>query len=214
MRLLLVEDHILVREGMAQVLRRLGEETVVHEVSEASAALDALRNDPEYDLMVLDLMLPGMNGFSLLSLIRKEFPSLPVIVVSGLCDNPTVTRAMRQGAAGFVCKTSPGETLLEAVQVVMTGGLYTPQEEPPKPAQMPRVTGKRKIDPSQAYSLSKAQVRVLELLAQGASNREVAERLGLSEGTVKVHTSAIFRALKVSNRSQVLLVLQRDGVLL
>lgn len=215
MRLMLVEDHVLVREGMAQTLRRLGPDTSVREVSDAPAALEILRADAGIDLLILDLMLPGMNGFSLLSLLRKEFPALPIIVVSGMTDAATVSRALRQGAGGFVSKASSGDTLLEAVHTVMSGQVYAPAETVQKTAPMPRVTGPRKSeDAANLYRLTQAQVRVLELLAQGFGNREIAERLGLSEGTVKVHTSAIFRALKVSNRSQVLLVLQRDGVTL
>lgn len=213
MRLILVEDHVLVREGMAQTLRRMGPSTTVCEVSDAPEALEILRADPAIDLVVLDLMLPGMNGFSLLSLLRKEFPALPIIVVSGITDGATVSRALRQGAAGFVSKTSSGDVLLEAVADVMAGKIHSPLDSDHKTAPMPRVTGpRRQDDPGNLYRLTQAQVRVLELLAQGYGNREIAERLGLSEGTVKVHTSAIFRALKVSNRAQVLLVLQRDGV--
>lgn len=216
-RVLIVEDHALVREGIAQTLQRLGPEWTVLEASDAAQALALIEQEGEIDLVLTDLMLPGMNGMSLLANLRERDPSLPIIVVSALGDKATVTRAMRQGASGFVSKGDSGAQLLAAVRMVLEGGLYTPPERrevpPPRAGRSPSP-----IRPAVAdeLGLTQAQSRVLDLLAEGRSNREIAESLGLAEGTVKVHVTRIFRAMKVSSRAQVVIALaqrnqRKDG---
>jgi DNA-binding NarL/FixJ family response regulator len=214
--LLIVEDHALVREGIAQTLARLGSDWSVIEAPDATKALALMDGGPDFDLVVTDLMLPGMNGFSLLAMLRERDPSLPVVVVSALCDKATVSRAMRQGASGFVSKADSGDQLVQAVRTVLDGGLYTPPERRVQAPRMGRTSAV--VAPSSAadYGLTQAQGRVLALLAEGRSNREIAESLGLAEGTVKVHVTSIFKVLKVGSRAQVLIALaqnrpKRDG---
>jgi DNA-binding NarL/FixJ family response regulator len=201
---MIVEDHTLVREAMAQTLSRLEPGVECVEARDADDALARLARDGSFDLAVIDLMLPDMNGFSLLAVMAKRFPDVPAIVVSAMDDEASVRRAIKGGASGFVSKASSGEELLRAVRVVLGGGVHTPE--------MPATNGRRTGAPaSERFGLTAAQSRVLELLAQGRTNREIAELLGLSEGTVKVHMSAIFRALNVSNRAQALVVISRHG---
>lgn len=203
-KIMIVEDHTLVREAMAQTLSRLEPGVECVEARDADDALARLARDGSFDLAVIDLMLPDMNGFSLLAVMAKRFPDVPTIVVSAMDDEASVRRAIKGGASGFVSKASSGEELLRAVRVVLGGGVHTPQ--------MPATNGRRTGAPaSERFGLTNAQSRVLELLAQGRTNREIAELLGLSEGTVKVHMSAIFRALNVSNRAQALVVISRHG---
>jgi DNA-binding NarL/FixJ family response regulator len=205
--LLIVEDHALVREGMAQTLGRLGAEWRVVEAPDADAALALMEREGEIDLVVTDLMLPGISGFSLLAMLRERDPSLPVVVVSALCDKTTVSRAMRQGASGFVSKGDSGEQLIQAVRTVLAGGLYVPPDRRVPAAR----AGRTAAAPAQdaAYGLTQAQLRVLALLVEGRSNREIAEGLGLAEGTVKVHVTRILKALKVSSRTQVLVAVSQ-----
>jgi DNA-binding NarL/FixJ family response regulator len=201
---MIVEDHTLVREAMAQTLSRLEAGVECVEARDADDALARLARDGSFDLAVIDLMLPEMNGFSLLAVMAKRFPDVPTIVVSAMDDEASVRRAIKGGASGFVSKARSGEELLRAVKVVLGGGVHTPE--------MPTTNGRRTGAPaSERFGLTAAQSRVLELLAQGRTNREIAELLGLSEGTVKVHMSAIFRALNVSNRAQALVVISRHG---
>lgn len=209
--LLIVEDHALVREGMAQTLARLGAEWCVIEASDAAQALAVIDGGAEVDLVLTDLMLPGMNGFSLLATLRERDPSLPVVVVSALSDKATVSRAMRQGASGFVSKGDSGDQLVQAVRRVLDGGLYTPPECRPPTARAGRTSATIRPSPADHYGLTQAQTRVLHLLAEGRSNREIAESLGLAEGTVKVHVTRIFKAMKVTSRAQVLIALAQRG---
>lgn len=209
--ILLIDDHALVREGLAQTLKRLGEDWQVLEAGDADAALNLLDTRDDVEVVITDLMLPGMNGFSLLALLRRRTPELPVIVVSSLEDRPTIARALKQGALGFVSKSCSGADLLEAVRCVLAGEIYTPRERPvPNRVRIGRTSGKGKLDSAKRYGLTNAQARVLDMLAEGRSNRDIAEGLGLTEGTVKVHVSRILRALSVSSRAQVLLKLERD----
>ncbi len=203
-KILIVEDHALVREALTQTLSRLEPDMELVEASGADEAIERLNSGSDWDLVVVDLMLPDMNGFSLLGVIAKRFPDVPAIVVSAMDDAVSVRRAIKGGASGFVSKASPGDVLCEAVRTVLDGGVFLPDVD--------RGAVKRAAAPvNERFGLTPAQTRVMELLSQGKTNREIADLLGLSEGTVKVHMSAIFRALKVSNRAQALVVISRHG---
>lgn len=204
-RLLIVEDHALVREAMAQTLTRLESGLECVEARSSEEALALLSEGGDWDLAVIDLMLPDMSGFSLLGVLAKRFPDVPTIVVSALDDQATLRRAMKVGASGFVSKSSSGDELRHAVRTVLDGGVFFMPMESPDDA---RRSG-RPLE--QRYRLTTAQTRVAELLGQGKTNREIADLLGLSEGTVKVHMSAIFRAMNVRNRAQAVVALSRSA---
>lgn len=204
-KILIVEDHALVREAMAQALVRLGEAVCCIEAASADEALARLQQDGDLDLAIIDLMLPEMNGFSLLAILAKRFPDMPAIVVSAMDDEASVHRAIKAGASGFVSKSSSSEVLLQTVRSVLEGGM--PMVPPTRPAAPAHAPAQVAAD----FVLTAAQGRVLELLASGRTNREIADLLGLSEGTVKVHMTAIFRALGVANRAQALVALARSG---
>lgn len=201
LKLLAIEDHALVREGLLQTLRKLERGIVCVGAQDAEEALRLLELDggDDYDLCLLDLMLPGLHGMGCLGVLRKRYPTLPVVVISALDDPATVARAMRAGASGFVSKSSPGAELLVALRHVLAGQLYLP----------PWLRGRRSSTLEDLYLLSTAQMRVLEPLIQGMTNRQIADLLGISAGTVKIHVSAILKALNVSNRSQALLAVRQ-----
>ncbi len=207
LKLLVVEDHALVREGLLQTLRKLERGVVCTGARDAEEALRFLEEAAEgYDLCLLDLMLPGLNGMGCLGVLRKRFPAVPVVILSALDDRNTVERAIQAGASGFISKSSPGDVLLAALRTVLAGEMCLPAS-----AQVDMPVQRKKSDRTLAeqYGLSVAQMRVLEPLIQGKTNRQISEVLGLAEGTVKVHVSAILKALKVDNRSQALLMVKR-----
>ncbi len=205
-RILVIEDHALVREGLMLALKALEEKDSPAEILGARDADDATRildaND-DFDLLLLDLMLPGTGGMAFLGVIRKRHPHIPVVILSAMDDADTVMKAIRQGAAGFVSKASPTDTLLGALREVLAGEIWLPPE-------YRELSGRRRRAKTVAerFGLTKSQARVLELLAEGKTNREIGELLNVTEGTVKIHVSAIFKALGVGNRSQALLVAQ------
>ena len=126
-KMLVVDDHALVREGLLQTLRGLTTKAEPLGVGDAESALKLLEADPDFDLIVLDLMLPGINGMAFLGVLRKRFPSIPVVVLSALDDMETVQRAMRHGASGYVPKSSSSESLLNALRNVLAGEVYLRQ---------------------------------------------------------------------------------------
>lgn len=199
--ILVVEDHALVREGLLQTLRNLESNVSTLGAANAEEALAALEQHPEIDLMLLDLMLPDTNGMGLLGALRKRYPATPVVVLSALEDSDTIARAIKSGASGFVPKSSSTAILLGALRSVLDGEVFLPPR-----FQQERGRGRTTAE---RYGLTAAQTRVLDLLAQGKTNRQIGEILGLTEGTVKIHVSAILKALNVANRAQALLLVNK-----
>ena len=209
LRLLVVEDHALVREGLLATLKNLGAETQTFGVKDASEAIGVLEAE-DIDMMILDLMLPGTKGQTFLPLVRRRFPTVPVVILSALDDADTVSRVMKDGASGFVSKSGSSTELLDALRAVLAGEIYLPPKLRKLTKHSESAQGEGKGKPlAQRFGLTAAQVRVLELVAEGCSNRRISELLGLTEGTVKIHVSAIMRAMGVSNRSEAALMVSR-----
>jgi DNA-binding NarL/FixJ family response regulator len=208
LKLLVVEDHAMVREGLLQALQGLELGVVALGAADADAGLEILAGCDDVDMVLLDLMLPGTSGMALLGVLRKRFPAIPVVILSALDDADTVSRALRQGASGFVPKSSSTEVMLSALREVLAGDIYLPPKLRDPAA---RNTGRGK-DVARRYGLTQGQMRVLELLIQGKTNRQIADLLDVTEGTVKIHVSAIFKAMNVANRSQALLLAKKQLV--
>lgn len=213
LKLLVIEDHALVREGLVQTLRQLDSEVSVFEAPDCETGSTILSDNDDFDLVLLDLALPGIDGLTCLGLLRNRYPALPIVIVSAYDDAHTVGLAMKAGAAGFVPKAYSGDRLLDALRQVLDGVVFVP--EPSLPGQ----TGAAIAAPKAAKSVTAAdmglterQADVLALMVKGRSNREIAELLGLSEGTVKIHITAIFKALGVSSRTQALVAVTRHGI--
>ena len=207
LRLLVVEDHALVREGLLATLNNLGPDTETIGVPDANAAIGVLESR-DVDMMILDLMLPGTKGQTFLPLVRRRFPTVPVVVLSALDDPDTVSRVMKAGASGFVSKSGSSAELLGALRAVLSGDIYVPAklQELATRSEAAQAEGKPL---AQRFGLTAAQARVLDLLAEGRSNRQIGELLGLTEGTVKIHVSAIMKAMGVSNRAEAALLANR-----
>jgi DNA-binding NarL/FixJ family response regulator len=206
LKLLVIEDHAMVREALLEALKGLESGVVTLGAADAASALQVLTVYDDLDLVLLDLMLPDTSGMALLGVLRKRYPTIPVVILSALDDADTVGRALRQGASGFVPKSSSTDTMLSALRDVLDGEVYLP---PKLRDQLEREGGRRKTA-AERYGLTAGQARVLELLAQGKTNRQIAEMLAVTEGTVKIHVSAIFKAMKVTNRSQALLLAKKE----
>lgn len=213
LKLLVIEDHALVREGLVQTLHQLDAEVVVMEAADCESGCSILADADEFDLVMLDLALPGIDGITCLTLLRQRYPALPVVIVSAYDDAHTVNRALKAGAAGFVPKAYSGERLLDALRSVLDGVIFVPELGLPGQSSVGLsvpTTGKR-VSPTDV-GLTERQAGVLALMVKGRSNREIADLLGLSEGTVKVHVTAIFKMLGVSSRTQALVAVARRGI--
>jgi DNA-binding NarL/FixJ family response regulator len=205
LKLLVVEDHAMVREGLLKALRGIESGVTTLGAADADAALELLAADDDLDMVLLDLMLPGTSGMALLGVMRRRFPAIPVVILSALDDVDTINRALRQGASGFIPKSSSTENMLSALREVLAGGIYVP----PRLRELVEREQARGKTVVERYGLTAGQSRVLELLTQGKTNRQIAEMLDVTEGTVKIHVSAIFKAMKVTNRSQALLLAKK-----
>ena len=211
LKLLVVEDHALVREGLAQTLRQLGPDITVLQAADCDSASLLLQDCASIDLMLLDLGLPRLDGLSYLSTLKKRHPQMPVVILSAFDDAVTVGKAMKSGAAGFVPKSYSSDRLLAALRDVLAGRQFAPECVTLSSVAVPKGAAGGKIDPAR-IGLTERQVEVLRLMAQGKSNRDIAALLGLSEGTVKVHMTAILKALGVSSRTQAMVAISQNGI--
>ncbi|MEP4485997.1 response regulator transcription factor [Marinobacter alexandrii] len=193
MKILIVDDHALFRDGLSLLLRTLAEDVVVIEAIDSISAFEVLSDHPDLDFVLLDLNIPGKDGFSILETMNKEYPTVPVAVLSASARQEDVDRVMATSAVGYIHKNTPSKLLLGAVQLMLAGGLYTPPT-----ASHAEVTESAKSE----AELTDRQLEVLALLVGGASNKQIAGELGISEATIKMHVTAIFKALNVNNRTQ------------
>lgn len=211
LNVLVVEDHALVREGILITLQALGENIATFDAADVKAAIEVLEKK-EIDLMILDLMLPGMQGQTFIPVVRRRFPSVRVIVVSALDDAATVARVMQTGVMAFVSKSGSGAELIDALRAVLAGEHYFSPRLRQQGERRYVINGAARDEGkslAQCHGLTPAQARVLELLRDGSSNRHIAELLGVTEGTVKIHVSAIIKALGVTNRAEAALLVNR-----
>ena len=215
MKILVVDDHPLIREALKQVLGALNSDIQVLEAESASQALEISEAHPDLHLILLDLGLPGEDGLEALPLLRERSPQVPVVVFSANDLPEVVRRAIDAGAMGFIPKSSSNTLLINALRFVLAGGVYLPVEvlrQPsagafPLPVAAPGgATGLRDL------GLTQRQAQVLALLVQGKSNKLICRELDLAEGTVKVHVAAVLKALGVSNRTQAVLTVSRLGI--
>jgi DNA-binding NarL/FixJ family response regulator len=215
MRILIVDDHALVRRGMHYVVKEGFPEAEVVEADGAASALDAVR-DGSFDLALVDVRMPDLDGLELLRALKADHGEMPVIMLSTYDNAPYVKRALADGAAGYLLKDATPEDLAQAINVAMSGSgnVLSPrviqnlfEEHEAAGRDHGSANGRRG-----EYSLTQREHDILALLAEGRSNREIAQRLYLSEKTVKAHLAAIFRKLGVTNRTQAAMMAVQMGV--
>jgi DNA-binding NarL/FixJ family response regulator len=209
MKILIVDDHVLIREALRGVLSELkGDAAVVVEAADSRQAMRQLEQHGDVKLIVLDLALPDRDGFDLLSEWCVRYPTIPVVVLSAYCDRDKVKKALNLGALGFIPKSAPREVMLAAFHLMFAGGIYVP----------PAILGheatpafpNRSVVGAQ-LGLTERQIDVLALMMQGKSNKAICRKLGLAEATVKLHVSAILKALKVTNRTEAVIAAGAQG---
>ena len=198
MRILVIDDHALFRQGLKHLLRGLDERVEFVEAAGCSEA-QGLRGT-SFDIILLDLHMPGVAGLEGLAAMRETFEASRIVVLSGEEDPRQIRRAIDGGAAGFIPKASTPEVLLGALRLILADGVYLP-------AAALRAVGESDAveDTSEdriAQLLSDRQVEVLRKAVEGKANKVIARELGISDSTVKAHLSAAFRALGVHNRTE------------
>ncbi|HCL66787.1 MAG TPA: DNA-binding response regulator [Rhizobium sp.] len=201
--IIIADDHPLFRGALRQAVDGTDGKQTIIEAGDFEAARKAASANPDADLLLLDLAMPGVSGFSGLMSLRAEFSSLPIVIVSASDDPTTIRRSLELGASGFISKSSGIEDIRAAIQAVLQGDIWTPkfyqggQEQDPDVADL--ISRLRTLTPQQS--------RVLGMLAEGLLNKQIAYELGVSEATIKAHVSAILLKLKVDSRTQAVIQL-------
>lgn len=200
MNILITDDHELFRDGLKLALAELGDKVAFLDAANGAEAIAIAEDHPQLALHLLDLTLPGMDGFETLALFRQRFSHIPVAVLTASEDQVEAQRALANGARGFILKSAHRELILNALRLIVSGGIYIPAML----LNLQETRGPDFADPAPAASLSLTarQREVLTLMCEGKPNKVIARSLGLAERTVKTHVSAIFRALQVVNRTQ------------
>jgi DNA-binding NarL/FixJ family response regulator len=197
-RLLIADDHPLFRGALREAVSGLFEQVEITEAGSFEEVSGVLERGSDVDLILLDLSMPGVRGFSGLMYLRAQYPSVPVVIVSAIDEPAVIGRCLDFGASGFIPKTLGVESIRAAVAGVLGGGVWTP----------PNIELDRGEDAEAAVlirrlaTLTPQQVRVLMMLSEGLLNKQIAYELGVSEATVKAHVSAILQKLGVESRTQ------------
>ncbi len=188
MKFLIADDHGLFRDSLAVWLQRIGGDIRIRLAGGLDMVTELLDQEGEFDLVMLDLGMPGMRGASSIRQLCARNPATPFIVVSADESPLTIRCCLEAGARGYVTKSSEGDTILDAARKVLAGGHHIPPAAARQFTQQPEFTER--------------QMHLLSLLARGLSNRDIARQMHLSEGTVKQYVSKILRILDVDNRMQ------------
>ena len=208
--LLIADDHPLFREALRGAVQRVMPGVKLHEADSVDALYALVDAHPDADLLLMDLNMPGAQGFNALAHVRGSRPGLPVVVVSADDDAQTIAGALRYGAQGFIPKSTEAGQLGLAVESVLAGEIYTPPGFHP-----PRATPDADEDlrvARRVAELTPQQFRVLGMLCSGLLNKQIAYELDVSEATVKAHVTAILRKLGVATRTQAVLAAGRLAV--
>ncbi len=215
MKILLVDDHALFRDGMRYVLQQLPEEVEILEAGNLQEGLRIANQHPELDLALLDLNMPGSEGPLSIRFFHQRYPHIPVVVVSGEEGRGYMEKVMGYGAMGFVCKSSSAPVMLSALNLVLSGGVYIPPQmlrgHDPLAEKPPELVDRRSMNTNE-YGLTQRQMQVLAHLAAGLSNKEIAEAIHLAEGTVKIHVAAVYQTLHVSSRMEAVRMAEKLGL--
>lgn len=216
MVVLIADDHALFRYGISLALESLYKDVTILQASSAEEAHRMAHGTANLDLILLDLMMPGLNGIAELKKYIDTLPKVPVVVVSGSRQRSTIRAAIEAGARGYILKSSNGEILKHVLPLVLSGELYVPAQA--VAAEEMAGGGDYEASPLEESndfnpdfkSLTPRETQVLKLLTLGYSNKEIARSLGMLEGTVKVHVKSIMKKLGVNNRTQAAIAANRS----
>jgi DNA-binding NarL/FixJ family response regulator len=196
--IVIADDHPLVRGALRQAVEGAFKDVTVTETSDFDQLILVLAEKPEADLVLLDLAMPGMHGFSGLIYLRSQYANIPVVVVSANDNRCVMRRCIEIGAAGFIPKTTDLDTMRAAIAGVLAGGLWVPPDLGPAESSDPETADILR----RMASLTPQQMRVLMMLSEGLLNKQIAFELSVSEATIKAHVSAILQKLRVESRTQ------------
>lgn len=205
MKILLADDHPLFRDGVRHVLSQLSTQVEILDAPDFPGVFRIAALHPDLDLALVDLYMPGMPGRAGVAAFRQQFPEIPLVILTASESTQDMKAVIGAGALGYILKSYPAPLMLDALRRVLEGGMFMPEA--------PALTTEETARPGgEKISLTTRQLQVLALLAEGKPNKLIARALQLTEGTVKIHVAAIFRALEVSNRTEAVIAARRLGL--
>lgn len=212
MKALVIDDHALVRDAVCSVLRQLRPDAQIIESSDGDEVGCLIDTHPDLQLIILDLNLPGRDGMSLIAMIRDALPTAPVVVLSAYDTHENVVRSLENGAAGFIPKNASRQVILNALSLVLAGGLYIPSQALPELNRRDSSSDASTGSPSPTQlGLTERQIEVLAQILEGKSNKAICRVLDLAEPTVKNHVTAILKALRVTSRAEAIVAANALG---
>ncbi len=204
LRIVIADDHALVRGGLALLIDMAAPGAEILQAGSLEQVTEILAQETPVSLLLLDLLMPGMQGETGIRRITDSWPDIPVVIVSMKEDTETIRRLLAAGAMGYIPKTSSPDITVSAIRLVLDGGIYIPPHvlRLNENLSSPSPDSADYRPSSHQGNLTRRQLQVLELIKSGKSNHAIASELGLTTGTVKMHVSGIFRKLNVTNRTE------------
>ena len=210
MKVLIADDHALFRDRISLQLEKINPDCIILQASNYNQALKFLESDKSIEMIVMDLDMPDMNWQEALKDLKAKAPLARFVVVSAGDDSAIIRKSLELGVSGFISKRSEAEVLYKALEVVLDGGTYLPPS-------ILQPTGATVMQDRHASGLKKGltqrQNQVLNLVAQGLSNKQIAYEMGVSEATVKLHINALLRSVGATNRTQAVIMAQKMGII-
>ena len=214
LQVLLADDHALFRDGMRYVLQQLSDQVDIICAGDFAETLRQAETYPGIDLALVDLNMPGSDGVTSIRIFHHRFPAIPLVVVSGSERRSEVEWIMEYGAMGFISKMCSGKEMVSALRIVLDGDVYfPPQLMGSAAAGQAAIDDKSGLHPNK-HGLTKRQMEALQYLSEGLSNKEIAMRMNLAEGTIKVHVAAAYQILQVSSRLDAVRKAHKLGLIL
>jgi DNA-binding NarL/FixJ family response regulator len=216
MKVLVIDDHVLIRDALRGLFEELRPDAVVLESADAREAEQLAGAHPDLGMIMLDLGLPDGDGFELLQTLRDRYPAVAIVVLSAWKDRQNVTRALALGALGFIPKSATRAVMLSALQLIFSGGIYVPPEILAQSSDQ-RPDGQLRADSVIAHpspsdlGVTERQLEVIALMMSGMSNKAICRKLDVAEATVKNHVTAVLKALKVTNRTEAVIAVTELG---
>ena len=203
---IVADDHPLFREALIHAIQNCVTGAEILEADSLASLYEVVEANPDADLLFLDLNMPGVSGFSALAYMRSNHESLPTVIVSAVDDPTVIRRSIQHGASGFIPKSSPIRTIETAIDCILQGEVWLPDNIDPDADELDSEEARIAAAMS---ALTPHQFRVLMMLGEGLLNKQIAYQLGVSEATIKAHVTAILRKMQVTNRTQAVLAVQK-----
>ena len=218
MKILIADDHALFREGLHYTLKALDKDLEILEAANGNQAIQIVRHYPDLDLVLMDLDMPGLDGYQGLTQLRQNYPELPVVIVTASEYEQDMIRVMKCGASGYIPKSMTSKDMLEAIGKILNGDVFVPDLSVTSGTfhiRQGTEQGSRAAFPPPAldkFQLTPRQREVLLLMCEGLSNKSIANQLGMAEGTVKIHVTAILKTMNAGNRTQAVIMAREAGL--